>query len=639
MTKGRFSAGLLLAAAILSEAAGSKARAVDVDRQILNAERARVAVMAEARTKTVAIFPPEGNGGGSGVLISADGYALSNFHVVRGSEKAMKCGLSDGRSYDAVVVGIDPVGDVGLVKLFGRDDFPFAELGDSDGVRVGDSVFAAGNPFLLAHDFQPTVTFGIVSGVHRYQYPAGTLLEYADCIQTDASINPGNSGGPLWDINGKLIGINGRGSFEKRGRVNVGVGYAISINQIKYFLGCLKSGRIVDHATLGARVASDNDGRVIVSDVLEDSDAYRRGLRIGDEIIAFGGRNVRTVNAFKNVLGIFPTGWRVAMTFRTEGGETRETFVRLMGVHNPEELLAKISEKPEPEKGLPPGRPQPKPEEPDPPKPDAPKPDGFKPDEGRPGDGKPAPHQPDGEKPAIPKFRLPFGGGDDKQKPETPEIVKRHFVERRGYANYYFNTHERNRVGRLLAARFGPIASPPVANRGWTIEASLPVAGNPQAKSDLTVKIDDARVEYRLPNGAATLSVGDSLVETAEPEGSGGLLAALYLWRRLFETGAEKFGDLHYEGAFSLPGSPETYDVLIGRQGGATCRYFVDPRGELASLEMWRDDALDPCELFFFDYADRQGRRLPGRIQVRYGDTTYAEIHPTTWNFGAEATP
>src|SRR6185503_5826956 len=164
--------------------------------------------------------------------------------------------------------------------------------------------------FLLATDFQPTVTYGIVSGTHRYQPPAGTLLEYADCIQTDAAINPGNSGGPLFNAKGDLIGINGRGSFEKRGRVNVGVGYAISINQIKHFLGYLKSGRIVDHATLGATVSTDKDGRVVIDDLLEDSDAYRRGLRYDDEVVAFGGREIRTVNAFKNVLGIYPNGWR-----------------------------------------------------------------------------------------------------------------------------------------------------------------------------------------------------------------------------------------------------------------------------------------------------------------------------------------
>ena len=100
-------------------------------------------------------------------------------------------------------------------------------------MRVGQWVFAAGNPFVLASNLQPTVTLGIVSGVNRYQYPAGTLLEYADCIQTDAAINPGNSGGPLFNFASEVIGINGRCSFEKRGRVNVGVGYAISANQIK----------------------------------------------------------------------------------------------------------------------------------------------------------------------------------------------------------------------------------------------------------------------------------------------------------------------------------------------------------------------------------------------------------------------
>ena len=195
--------------------------------------------------------------------------------------------LSDGVLYDAVIVGSDPTGDVALIKLFGRDDFPSAELGDSDQVRVGDWALVIGNPFLLATDFKPTVSYGLISGVHRYQYPSGTLLEYADCLQTDAAINPGNSGGPLFDAAGRLIGINGRGSFEKRGRVNVGVGYAISVNQIKNFLSYLQSGRIVDHATLGAVVSTDSEGRVVVADILETSDAYRRGLRIDDEIVAF----------------------------------------------------------------------------------------------------------------------------------------------------------------------------------------------------------------------------------------------------------------------------------------------------------------------------------------------------------------
>src|SRR5690348_2226953 len=110
----------------------------DIDEAVLRAEAERVAVVAKAQTAAVAIFAADGQGGGSGVVISHDGYALSNFHVTKGSGDAMKCGMADGRMYDAVIVGIDPVGDVALVKLLGRDDFPHAELGDSDQVQVGD---------------------------------------------------------------------------------------------------------------------------------------------------------------------------------------------------------------------------------------------------------------------------------------------------------------------------------------------------------------------------------------------------------------------------------------------------------------------------------------------------------------------
>src|SRR5205085_6490911 len=205
----------------------------------------------------------------------------------------MQCGLSDGVLYDSVLVGIDKVGDVAMIKLLPKTDkdgkviapkggkFPFAKLGDSDKVRAGDWSMAMGNPFLLATDFTPTVTFGLVSGVHRYQYPEGKgLLEYTDCIQIDTSINPGNSGGPLFNMQGELIGINGRGSFEKRGRVNSGVGYAISINQIKNFLGHFYAGIDTDHATLGAVVETANeDGdltRMVVKQILEESDAARR---------------------------------------------------------------------------------------------------------------------------------------------------------------------------------------------------------------------------------------------------------------------------------------------------------------------------------------------------------------------------
>ncbi len=314
--------------------------AVEIAPEVIESQQNKIAVIASASATSISLLDGTGQGGGSGVVISQDGFALSNFHVTSPSGNFIKCTMPDGRLYDSVVVGLDPTGDVALIKLVDRANFIPATLGNSDLVRVGDWCFVVGNPFLLSTDFQPSVSSGIISGIHRYQYPAGTLLEYADCIQTDAAINPGNSGGPLFGSEGQLIGINGRGSFEKRGRVNVGVGYAISINQIKNFLGHLKSGRIVDHATLGTNVSTDEDGRVIVTDILESSDAYRRGLRYGDEIVRFADRPIQSANALKNVLGTLPKGWRVPISYRRKGVRYNRV-VRLSGVHTREDLLQK----------------------------------------------------------------------------------------------------------------------------------------------------------------------------------------------------------------------------------------------------------------------------------------------------------
>ncbi|HTN75640.1 MAG TPA: trypsin-like peptidase domain-containing protein, partial [Pirellulaceae bacterium] len=145
--------------------------AADPPAVVVQAEAERIAAIAKATRCSISVFDKASAGGGSGVLITADGYALTNYHVAKPCGDHAKCSLPDGKLYDAVIVGIDPTGDVALLKLLGRDDFPVAEIANSDAVRVGDWCFAIGNPFLLATDFQPTVTYGIVSGVHRYQYP------------------------------------------------------------------------------------------------------------------------------------------------------------------------------------------------------------------------------------------------------------------------------------------------------------------------------------------------------------------------------------------------------------------------------------------------------------------------------------
>src|SRR6056297_3020574 len=318
------------------------AQSLELDPLVAAAESARIAAIDTAMPSAVAVFVPGGGGGGSGVLISPDGFALTNFHVSSPAGTYMRCGLSDGKIYDAVVVGVDPVGDLALIKLLGRDDFPAATLANSLLAKPGDWCMAIGNPFLLATNLQPTVSWGILSGVGRYQYPSGTLLEYGDCLQTDASINPGNSGGPLYDAKGRLLGIIGRCSFEKRGRVNVGDGYAISARQAQNFLGYLLSGRIVDHATLGATVATDPEDGVLVTNILTSSDAYRRGLRYGSEILEIDGRPVLTANDVQNVLATLPANWRVKLSFR-DYGRTIDTLVRLSSVHQEDELLVKMS--------------------------------------------------------------------------------------------------------------------------------------------------------------------------------------------------------------------------------------------------------------------------------------------------------
>lgn len=557
-----------------------------VDPLVLEAEAARVAVVERASGATVAIFAKAGQGGGSGVVISPDGYALSNFHVTQEAGVAMKCGMADGKLYDAVLVGLDPTGDVALIKLLGRQDFPFAEMADSDKVQVGDWCFAIGNPFLLATDFHPTVSYGVISGVHRYQYPAGSILEYADCLQADAAINPGNSGGPMFDAQGKLIGINGRGSFEKRGRVNVGVGYAISINQIKNFLGHLKSGRLLDHATLGARMRSDVDRRVLVDDILEESDAYRRGLRFGDEVVAFGGRNVDTVNAFKNALGIFPKGWRVPLSF-VHQGERVDVLVRLRGVHRQAELDEMLAGDPKPE------------HEPDPRKNPQP---GEEPRK----DGEPQ----DAEKPQPRMPRLP--GMHPAAKPAPlPEIVKQHYVKKSGYVNYYFNQLHRDRVWQALVAR-GDFSAWPGA---WTLTGTTATA------EQLKLELADDIASIQLPSGQLKIELAGSLAEKRDPPLSGGLLVALAMWRRFLLTGVEKFGEVEYLGTAPLQGHAQLVDVLVANHGDIQCQLMFNPAdGQLLALEMTAEEDTDPCELLFSDFKEVEGRMLPGRIEVRHGD-------------------
>ncbi|MHC4914975.1 MAG: trypsin-like peptidase domain-containing protein [Planctomycetota bacterium] len=269
-------------------------------------------------------------GGGSGVAISPDGYVLTNDHVA-GRAKIWKVRQPGGKVWIADLVGRDPVGDVALLKMRDAKSVPHVELGDSDAVRVGQSVVAIGNPFMLGMtDDAPTVTTGVVSATNRFQG------NYSDAIQTDAPINPGNSGGPLLTLDGKLIGINGRITTRFGTRSNTGIGYAISINQIKRFLPALRTakGGKVHHGTIRGLVLrpfnpnSGGEDKAIVGRVVPGSTAELAGFVPGDRILSVENYPVVNHARFAGVLGTYPSGATVNVRVR-RGSDNVDLDVKL----------------------------------------------------------------------------------------------------------------------------------------------------------------------------------------------------------------------------------------------------------------------------------------------------------------------
>jgi S1-C subfamily serine protease len=574
----------------------------EVEKAVLEAQQQRIAAIKKVHPAVVAVCMQGGQGVGSGVIIDPEGYALTNFHVVQPTGPFMQAGLADGNLYDAVVCGIDKVGDVALIKLLPKEKgkpFPFVPLGDSDKVKAGDWSLAMGNPFSLAMDFTPTVTYGVISGVNRYQPPEGKgLLEYTDCIQIETSINPGNSGGPLFNMRGELIGINGRGSFEKRGRVNSGVGYAISINQIKNFLGHLRAGIDSDHATLGATVGTANEDaaltQMVVRQILEESDAFRRGLREGDQLLAFAGRPVTSTNQYKNILGIYPKEWRLPLTIR-RNNQRHELLVRLMGNQ------AQVVEKP-PVPGAPP----------------APK------------------IQPKGPAPSV--------GGERAKMYEA----------RKGYSNWYFNALERDKLLGAFKEAGGDFAAVPGK---WTMAGNFEMADRkgPMA-AEVAPGAEGATVKLKL-NIETTLQPlrQTDLAQQKEPIGSGGLMMALYHYHRFLTLGPKGFEGLFAHGGYepfypfpadgsapkSLASLRVDCAVINTKHGSVNCKwYFSRKDGTLLGFETYlaREaedlEDRDPCEVYFYDYRDVDGRKLPHRIEVRHRDKLYAVLKVTGYTLG-----
>jgi serine protease Do len=255
---------------------------------------------------------------GSGFIISADGYILTNEHVVDGADE-IRVKLSDGREFSGEVRGLDPKLDLALVKIDAGGSLPMASLGDSEAVKVGEWVMAIGNPFGL----EQTVTVGIVSAKGRV-IGAGP---YDDFIQTDASINPGNSGGPLFNVQGEVIGINT--AIVAGGR---GIGFAIPVNMAKQIIPQLRDEGRVIRGWLGVTVQAlnrelaDSFGRkstegALVNEVVAGSPAEKAGLRRGDIILLYNGQRIVGLNDLPRLVAATPVGRTVMVVIFRDGRE------------------------------------------------------------------------------------------------------------------------------------------------------------------------------------------------------------------------------------------------------------------------------------------------------------------------------
>ena len=256
-------------------------------------------------------------GQGSGFVVDAEGLVVTNHHVVDGA-RSVRVRLSDGRRFDAEVVGSDPATDLALLRLSGAEDLPVVTLGHSRELQIGDWVVAVGNPMGLDH----SATVGIVSGKGR-----GSLGLYSDSyidfLQTDADIAPGSSGGPLFDLHGEVVGINtavGAGS---------GPGFAIPIDQAKRIIEQLRDRGEVVRGWLGAgNVPGEEGPGAEVGAVYADTPAERAGLRPGDVVEALDGEAIESFEALRARVGTKQPGDEVELRVR-RGDETLELRVTL----------------------------------------------------------------------------------------------------------------------------------------------------------------------------------------------------------------------------------------------------------------------------------------------------------------------
>lgn len=282
---------------------------------------------------------------GSGVLVSADGYILTNNHVIKDAEEIIIT-LHDLRRFPGKLIGTDPKSDLALIKV-AADGLPFLPPQSSHDLHTGEIVLAVGIPFGFSH----TVTMGIVSAVGRSNVG---FVDYEDFIQTDAAINPGNSGGALVNIHGELVGIN-TAIFSTSGG-NMGVSFAIPSSMARSVMESLiKHGKVIRGwlgvslqditPELAKHFSIDPDRGVLVSSLMKDSPAVKAGIRQGDVIVSFKGKEVSSAADLKNLVASTLPGTPVRLTVIRRGEELSLTALLIESPDAPQQPVKLISDK------------------------------------------------------------------------------------------------------------------------------------------------------------------------------------------------------------------------------------------------------------------------------------------------------
>jgi putative serine protease PepD len=334
-----FSGGIGAATAVALNDSSSSPAAVQTGNSSVTrvVDRSSLAQIAAAVQDSV-VSITTGSGEGSGVVLTADGYIVTNNHVVSSAQDSnVTVIFADGTKTAAKVVGTDERTDLAVIKADGVSDLKAATFGDSSQIQVGDTVLALGSPLGL----EGSVTAGIISAKDRtikssseqqeQQSPWGTQQQQqapttmTGLLQTDAPINPGNSGGALVSTNGEVIGINSAIATSGSGTGNIGLGFAIPSNKAKQVAEALMQGQKVSHPALGVSVTNGENGGAAVSAVVENSAAAKAQLQRGDVVTKVDGKAIEDSDDLVAAVQAGTVGQKMTLTFTRNGSEQTVT--------------------------------------------------------------------------------------------------------------------------------------------------------------------------------------------------------------------------------------------------------------------------------------------------------------------------